>query len=244
VNSNEYQDGGNTDRLNSVRMSRVLFEDLMQDIPEVGSIAADFEGISDQRAYPQGVNVVLVGLSGSGKTSTGWHLAKSLGWGFIDLDEWIEKRAGKKISDIFAKDGEEEFRKLEIQALQDIKLVKNHVIATGGGIASSDEIWNLAKSFGVIVWLDTTIAEMARRLVSKSQLEKRPLLAHVSDTGSKLELLAKIEVEIQKQLVSRKSRLETATIALTLTFVPPDIAAQLIHSVLKKGGHLRPRRNT
>lgn len=216
----------------------------MQEIPEVGSIAAESEGIGEQKSYPQGVNVVLVGLSGSGKTSTGWHLAKSLGWGFIDLDDWIEKRAGKKISEIFARDGEEGFRKLEVQALQEIKLVKNHVIATGGGIASNDEVWCLAKSFGVVVWLDTTIAEMARRLVSRSQLEKRPLLAHVSDVGSKQQMIAKIEVEIEKQLSSRKTRLETASVALTLTFVPPDIAAQLIHSVLKKGGHLRPRRNT
>jgi hypothetical protein len=69
------------------------------------------------------------------------------------------------------------------------------------------------------------------------------LLAHVSDVGSKQQMIAKIEAEIEKQLSSRKARLETASVALTLTFVPPDIAAQLIHSVLKKGGHLRPRRN-
>jgi hypothetical protein len=56
-------------------------------------------------------------------------------------------------------------------------------------------------------------------------------------------MIAKIEAEIEKQLSSRKARLETASVALTLTYVPPDIAAQLIHSVLKKGGHLRPRRN-
>ncbi|MEI8026359.1 MAG: shikimate kinase [Pseudomonadota bacterium] len=214
----------------------------MQENLEAEQQDQDSSQSPELKSIAKGFNIVLVGLSGSGKSSTGWHLAKSLGFGFIDLDEWIAKSSGRKIEDIFRVDKEQGFRALEIKALKELQQVKNHVIATGGGIASSDEAWGMAKGLGVVVWLDTTIAEMARRLASKDQVKGRPLIAGAIqgiDAARKVEM---IEKELSSQLAVRKTRLEKANIALTLTFVPPDIAAQLIHSVLKKGGFLRPRR--
>ena len=131
---------------------------------------------------------------------------------------------------------------MEIKALTELRQVKNHVIATGGGIASSDEAWGMAKGLGVVVWLDTTIAEMARRLASKDQAKGRPLIAGAIEGVEAPRKVEMIEKELTSQLAVRKARLEKAHIALTLTFVPPDIAGQLIHSVLKKGGFLRPGR--
>jgi shikimate kinase len=190
----------------------------------------------------KGFNIVLVGLSGSGKSSTGWHLAKCLGFGFIDLDEWIAKSTGKKIDDLFKENLEQGFRSLELKALKELQQVKNHVIATGGGVASSGEAWGMTKALGVVVWLDTTIAEMARRLAAKGQIQGRPLIAEVAQGLESSKKIEAIEIALKAQLENRKIRLEKANIALTLTFVPPDIAAQLIHSVLKKGGFLRAGR--
>lgn len=216
----------------------------MQEEPGVEEIKEDLSPPIEKRLGPQGTNVVLVGLSGSGKSSTGWHLAKALGWGFIDLDSWVEKKTGKKITDIFEGEGEAAFRKYEIDALKEIAAVRNHVIATGGGVASSDEAWNLAARLGVIVWLDTTVTEMARRLAAKSEeISGRPLLAKFSDIAGTRERALAIEKELTRVLEARRARLEKASIALTLTFVPPDIAAHQIAALLRKGDYLRPRRN-
>jgi len=215
----------------------------MQEDPEVEDMKEEASRPIEKRASPQGTNVVLVGLSGSGKSSTGWHLAKALGWGFIDLDEWIERRTGKKITDIFEGEGETAFRKYEIDALNEISAVRNHVIATGGGVAASDEAWNLAASLGVIVWLDTTVTEMARRLAAKSkEMTGRPLLSKFSEISSQRDRAQAIEKELSRVLDTRRSRLEKAMISLTLTFVPPDIAAHQIAALLRKGNYLRPRR--
>ena len=211
----------------------------MQENLEAEQQDHDTSQSAELKSIAKGFNIVLVGLSGSGKSSTGWHLAKSLGFGFIDLDEWIAKSSGKKIEDIFRVDKEQGFRALEIKALTELQQVKNHVIATGGGIASSDQAWAMARSLGVVVWLDTTIAEMARRLASKDQAKGRPLIAGAVEGAEGARKIEMIEKELTSQLVTRKIRLEKANIALTLTFVPPDIAGQFIHSVLKKGGFLR-----
>jgi shikimate kinase len=79
------------------------------------------------------MSVVLIGYRGSGKTTVGKRLADRLWIPFVDTDELIVKRAGKSIKDIFEQDGEEKFRDLESQIVQEIALLKDHVIALGGG---------------------------------------------------------------------------------------------------------------
>ena len=62
--------------------------------------------------------ITLTGFMGSGKTTVGKVLADFLGCPFMDLDDLIEKKAGKSIPDIFAQDGEEAFRQLEAKILR------------------------------------------------------------------------------------------------------------------------------
>src|SRR4051794_19873815 len=79
------------------------------------------------------MSVVLIGYRGAGKTTIGRKLADRLWQTFVDTDEKIVQKAGKSIKDIFAEQGEPAFRDLEEQAIKEVSLLKEHVIAVGGG---------------------------------------------------------------------------------------------------------------
>ena len=69
--------------------------------------------------------VFLIGYMGSGKTTVGKKLAKSLSLSFIDLDDFIQNKYRKTIADIFAELGEEEFRKIESRALREVSEIED-----------------------------------------------------------------------------------------------------------------------
>lgn len=79
------------------------------------------------------MNIVLTGFMGAGKTTIGRLLAEKLGYGFIDTDSYIEENSGRKIPEIFEKEGEEGFREYEWETAQDLRFADNLVIAAGGG---------------------------------------------------------------------------------------------------------------
>ena len=77
------------------------------------------------------MNIYLIGMMGTGKSTIGELLTEKLDYPFVDLDEKIENSAGKSITEIFENDGEENFRNLESEQLRSYS---NSVIACGGGI--------------------------------------------------------------------------------------------------------------
>lgn len=80
-------------------------------------------------------NIILIGFMGSGKTTVGNLLAKEMGYTFVDTDELIEKKANMTIGDIFATYGEEAFRSMESELLEELNETLDHaVISTGGGL--------------------------------------------------------------------------------------------------------------
>ena len=79
------------------------------------------------------LNLILIGMPGSGKSRIGELLARRMGRPFVDLDDEIERRAGMSIPEIFARDGEAAFREWERQAVRDVCREKGQVVATGGG---------------------------------------------------------------------------------------------------------------
>ncbi|MDR5710088.1 MAG: shikimate kinase, partial [Armatimonadota bacterium] len=79
-------------------------------------------------------SLALIGFMGSGKTSVGRELARRLGWPFVDTDELVERRAGRPIPEIFARDGEATFRALEREAVREVARMHPAVIACGGGV--------------------------------------------------------------------------------------------------------------
>ncbi|QNI43461.1 shikimate kinase [Synechococcus sp. A15-28] len=120
-----------------------------------------------------GRSLYLVGMMGSGKTSTGRPLAERLGYGFVDADAVIKQAAGCSIPEIFERDGEAGFRKLESQVLSAISQRHSLVVATGGGVVTQLENWGLLHS-GIVIWLDVVPDQLLQRLKADSTV--RPLL--------------------------------------------------------------------
>ncbi|NJR67144.1 MAG: shikimate kinase [Leptolyngbyaceae cyanobacterium CRU_2_3] len=121
---------------------------------------------------PQGINLYLIGMMGSGKTTIGSILAKQLNYQFFDTDVVIEQLAKQSISEIFATAGEAAFRDLETQVLAELSAYRRLAIATGGGIILRRSNWSHLQQ-GLIVWLDVSVELICDRLAGDSS---RPLL--------------------------------------------------------------------
>ena len=122
--------------------------------------------------YP--FNIILTGFMGSGKTTVGKLLAKSIKYEFIDLDQYIEKKTKMTINEIFEKYGEEAFRDIENTALKEILDNDRIVISLGGGTITDKACLNrLNKSRSFIIYLKATEETIVKRLGSG---ENRPLL--------------------------------------------------------------------
>ena len=78
-------------------------------------------------------SVFLIGYMGCGKTTLGEVLARQMGLSFIDLDEYIERKQGATIVEIFDKMGEKRFRELETAALCDVTAMSDVIVGCGGG---------------------------------------------------------------------------------------------------------------
>ncbi len=120
--------------------------------------------------------IYLVGFMGSGKSTVGRGLAKHLGWRFADLDEDIEAREQATIPQIFDERGEEEFRRVEHDALKrriaDVARGVPWVIAVGGGCFAQAKNYELITNHGLSIWLDAPL-EIIRARVAHST--HRPL---------------------------------------------------------------------
>lgn len=117
------------------------------------------------------MKIYLIGLPYSGKSTIGKLLAEKLNLNFLDIDSMIENRYKTTISKIFEEEGEISFRNHEKTMLEDVKLHKNTVISTGGGIVLDRN--NKFLMEGLIIFIDTSIE------VLKSRMEdnlSRPIL--------------------------------------------------------------------
>lgn len=118
-------------------------------------------------------SIVLIGLMGSGKTSTGRRLAQELGIGFVDSDAEIEAAAGMPITDIFAQHGEGYFRDGERRVIARLLSEGPRVLATGGGAFMDAETRARIASSGISIWLKADQDVLWRRVRKRSH---RPLL--------------------------------------------------------------------
>ena len=170
-----------------------------------------------------GRSLYLVGMMGSGKTSTGRPLAERLGYGFVDADAVIEQAAGCSIPEIFERDGEAGFRALESQVLNAITQRHSLVVATGGGVVTQQENWGLLHS-GVVIWLDVVPEQLMQRLRADSTV--RPLL-QTDDPDAALNAL----------LNRRRPLYAEADLTVVIDQETPDAVAdgilQLLPSLLK-----------
>tara|TARA_Y200000002_G_scaffold126019_1_gene103593 strand:+ start:2580 stop:3155 length:576 start_codon:yes stop_codon:yes gene_type:complete len=170
-----------------------------------------------------GRSLYLVGMMGSGKTSTGRPLAERLGYGFVDADAVIEQAAGCSIPEIFERDGEAGFRSLESQVLSAISQRHSLVVATGGGVVTQPENWGLLHS-GIVIWLDVVPDQLLHRLNADSTV--RPLL-QTTDPEAALNAL----------LNERRPLYSEADLTVVINDETPEAVAdgilQLLPSLLK-----------
>ena len=170
-----------------------------------------------------GRSLYLVGMMGSGKTSTGRPLAEQLGYGFVDADAVIEQAAGCSIPEIFERDGEAGFRKLESQVLSAISQRHSLVVATGGGVVTQQENWGLLHS-GIVIWLDVVPEQLMERLRSDNTV--RPLLQ-----------TADPEAALNALLNERRPLYAEADLTVVINDEPPEAVAdgilQLLPGLLK-----------
>ncbi len=134
--------------------------------------------------------IILLGYMGSGKSTVGKLLSKTIDYNSLDLDKVIEKQAGLSISEIFHQKGEIYFRKLEHQTLKEIlKTDDNSIISLGGGTPCYANNMELFKQQNTItIYLNCTADELFDRLnFNKS---KRPLIANMNAAALK-EYIAK-----------------------------------------------------
>ena len=107
--------------------------------------------------------VYLVGFMGCGKSAVGRRLSFALKLPFYDMDKEIVRQTGKSIPEIFEEHGEEYFRALETEFLQNFKN-DNCIISTGGGVAMSETNRKIMRETGLVLFLDAPFKEIWRRI--------------------------------------------------------------------------------
>jgi shikimate kinase len=116
---------------------------------------------------------VLVGLPGSGKSTIGRRLSKALGVSLLDTDVAIEQRTGRTVADIFATDGEQEFRRIEEDVVRAALADHDGVVSLGGGAVTSPGVCE-ALAGHTVIYLEISVREGVRRTGGNAV---RPLLA-------------------------------------------------------------------
>ena len=167
---------------------------------------------------PKAHVIVLVGLSGSGKSTIGAALSKQLNFRFIDIDERIEQNEGTSITEIFTQKGEGRFRELERNTVLDLDLSSPSVLALGGGAWMQEEIRDFLAPMASIIYLEASVESILQRLKDNN---KRPLL---DDLGKRKEVL-------EQQLETRKRVYKEADIIVNANAAVPEVTQEIIQKL-------------
>ena len=127
-------------------------------------------------------NIVLIGMPACGKSTLGVVLAKTLGRGFIDTDLIIQQQQKRLLQDIINNGGLEKFLDCERDAIMSV-VCENCVIATGGSVVFRDESMKHLKQNGVIVFIDTPVELLEKRL---SNITTRGIAADKGETVTEI----------------------------------------------------------
>lgn len=172
--------------------------------------------------------VVLIGFSGTGKTTVAGLLADRLGWDRYDTDEELERDFGMTIPEVFAEHGESVFRAAERAQLARALARERVVVATGGGAAVDPATWSsdlLGRAGALVVALDadpdTMIERLRRQQAEQGSAVERPMLAGSDPRGRIEDLKAR-----------RQDAYDRAAITLIVDTVPAAFVAEEIAGLL------------
>jgi len=119
------------------------------------------------------LNIILIGFRGAGKTTIGRMIAQRLNKKFVDADEYLERKEGKTVKDIFAEGGEKLFREIETRIIAELCQLDNRVVATGGGAILREENVRALKKSGIVILLDADINTIYKRIHKNAATEQR-----------------------------------------------------------------------
>jgi shikimate kinase len=130
--------------------------------------------------------ITLIGYRGTGKSTLAAPLAARLGWAWIDADVELERRAGRSIQQIFASDGEPEFRRLEQELLSELLQRDRLIVAAGGGAVLHEPTREKMIAAGPVIWLKASPDTIERRLATDPMTgQRRP---NLTATGGRDEI--------------------------------------------------------
>jgi shikimate kinase len=121
-------------------------------------------------------SLVLIGLSGSGKSTVGKYIAGRLALPLLDTDRMIEEEHSMTVAEIFARSGEPYFRALEEQAVARA-CAQTAIVSLGGGAVLAPSNRRAMRRGNLVVWLDLPTGLLTSRLAAHATTEQRPLLA-------------------------------------------------------------------
>jgi shikimate kinase len=162
--------------------------------------------------------IVLVGLSGSGKSSLGLALSQELNFSLIDTDECIAQGQGKSIVQLFKEEGEAYFRQIEKELVLNLDLTSPTILALGGGAWIQEEIRDFLIPIASIIYLEASVESILQRLENNNS---RPLLG---DLGARKEVL-------EQQLEMRKTLYAQSTITVDANAAISEIVQEIIRKL-------------
>jgi shikimate kinase len=165
-------------------------------------------------------SVALIGFMGVGKTGAGEMLAERLGKRFVELDCLIEQKAGKPVRRIFEDEGEIAFRELEIEAVKEISVCPDQVIACGGGVVLNWINVDRLRGEAVLVWLTASATVILARTAPDRKV--RPLLKDVRGEAEVHSLL-----RFRRPFYQRAADVRVDTSKLDITQVVDRIVRRL-----------------
>ncbi len=169
--------------------------------------------------------IYFTGFMAGGKSTIGSIIANTLGYGYIDLDKEIEKRMGKKVTEIFQTQGEKYFRELEKTVLFEFAKRHRMVISLGGNTITNPDNFKLIKEKGILIYLKSDLENIFKRLRYKTD---RPLLMGEDGTWLREEELKKKITELHK---TREPYYESADIVV---FTDNKRVGNTVDEIVKK----------
>lgn len=110
------------------------------------------------------MNITLVGMPGSGKSSIGREIAKVLDYSFVDIDDLIRQKAGCTLQDIIDAKGDEALVEMEEKIVMELGVDDKMVISPGGSIVYSEKAMNYLKEKSVIIYLHTPLSRIKKQI--------------------------------------------------------------------------------